>query len=89
MSRMRTSPHSADLSFRLSIERVLAALYQRRAEIEDLIACLDSQGRRTESRRPFMNTRPQLQKNSRKVARHFRQLSGNSFQANGKMPLLM
>jgi hypothetical protein len=89
MSRMRTSPYTAGLSFRLSIERALITLYKRRAEIEDLIACLDSQTRRTDNRGLFMSTRLQLPKINKKESRHFRQLSSNTFQTHVKMPLLM
>lgn len=87
MHRIRTSSCTARLSFRLSIERALAALYKRRAEIENLIACLDSQGSWTTSGHS-MNTRPQLQRR-RKKSRDFRQLSSNSFQTHVKTPPLM
>jgi hypothetical protein len=59
MYRMRTG--TASLSFRLSIKRALAALYKRRAEIEDLMACLDSQTSWTENGRQLTNTLQQGQ----------------------------
>jgi hypothetical protein len=83
MHRMRTG--TVSLSFRRSIERALAALYKRRAEIEDLIACLDSQTRWTDDGRQSMDTRPQLQI-SRKKSPCFRELSNNPFQTHVKRP---
>jgi hypothetical protein len=59
MHRMRTG--TASLAFRLSIERALDALYKRRAEIEDLMACLESQTSWTENSKQLANTRPQGQ----------------------------
>jgi hypothetical protein len=86
MHRMRTG--SASSSFKLSIKRTLAALYKRRAEIEDLIACLDSQTHWTNNGGQLMDTRPQLQ-TRRKKSPCFRQPSNNPFQTHVKTPQLM
>lgn len=89
MRRMRTSPSPVASSFRSSIRGALVALYKRRAEIDDLIACLNSQGSWSKSSARFTNTRSQLDKISRKASPQFRGLSANSFQTNRKTPPMM
>ena len=62
-----------DSSFRSSIDRALLVLYERRAEIEALIACLGSPISWTKNSVRFMETRSRTRKKSRKVSGHFRE----------------
>lgn len=90
MHRIRMNSCTADLSFRLSIDRALAALYKRRAEIEDLIVCLDSEASCVKKNGRFMNTGRQFQKKVRKkrissFSATFQQL----LLVDGKLPPIM
>lgn len=69
--KRRMSPRTAVLPFRLSIERALIVLYKRRAQIEDLIACLDLPGNWTGKNAKLTDMSSQLRKIRKEASTHF------------------
>jgi hypothetical protein len=84
MQRMRTIQPTSRLTFRSSIRRTLAVLYKRRAEIEDLIRCLESHVPCRQNRGRFecdgIRTLSQLGELKGKRCRQFHQRSNGSVQ---------
>jgi hypothetical protein len=84
MHRMPTIRRTSRLTFRSSIRRTLAVLYKRRAEIEDLIGCLESHAPCCQNGGRFegdaIGTSSQLGKVNEKGCRQFHQRSNESVQ---------
>lgn len=78
MHRTHTNLRTVRLSFKLAIQRALAVLYERRAEIDDLISCLESQARFRKNSERVTSAFVQLQEISQKRSREFRRLSDES-----------
>jgi hypothetical protein len=84
MHRMRTIRRTSRLTFRSSIRRTLVVLYKRRAEIEDLIWCLESHAPLCQNSVRFegdpIATSSQLGKVNEKRCRQFHKLSNECIQ---------